>query len=225
MRIFYDVDTQNDFMNANGALYVPEAEVIKPQLGRLTLYAIMKNIKVVGSVDKHFGTPEYKTREGELSRYGGPFPDHCMDGTHGQEKIDQTLFWSNKRQEGASKLYISHALDGTLDERFVAQFGALIKNFTEGLYFEKQSYDVFTNPNITEFLKRAGIREAIVYGVATDYCVKAAVLGMQKLGVQCYVVEDAIKGITPESSRAALEEMAAAGAKFTTTQNVLEGKI
>ena len=84
---------------------------------------------------------------------------------------------------------------------------------------------MFTNPNITEFLKRAGIREAIVYGVATDYCVKAAVLGMQKLGVQCYVVEDAIKGITPESSRAALEEMAAAGAKFTTTQNVLEGKI
>jgi len=33
----------------------------------------------------------------------------------------------------------------------------------------------------------------VVYGVATDFCVKAAVLGMQKRGVQCYVVEDAIK--------------------------------
>jgi len=93
------------------------------------------------------------------------------------------------------------------------------------IYFEKQSYDVFTNPNLEVFLERASVTEAIVYGVATDYCIKAAVIGMQERGIQCYVVEDAIKGITPEGEAKAIEEMKSNGAKFITTQQVLEDRL
>ena len=76
---------------------------------------------------------------------------------------------------------------------------------------------------MAEFLlKEAGVENAYVFGVATDYCVKAAVLGMQERGIQTYVVEDAIKGITPETTEAALKEMEQAGAKFITTEQVLE---
>ena len=46
MRIFYEVDIQNDFMNKNGALYVPGAELIKPNIKILTNYAREKNIPV-----------------------------------------------------------------------------------------------------------------------------------------------------------------------------------
>ena len=92
----------------------------------------------------------------------------------------------------------------------------------QGIYFEKQSYDIFTNPAFAEFLKQAKIKQAIVYGVATDYCVKAAVLGMQDKGIQCYIVEDAIKGVDPETTKQALEEMTNAGAKLVTTKDILE---
>ncbi len=90
MRIFYDVDTQNDFMNSNGALYVPGAESLKENIRLLTEYARAKKIKIAGSVDRHFGTEKYKEREGELHRWGGPFPDHCMVGTKGELKINET---------------------------------------------------------------------------------------------------------------------------------------
>ena len=191
MKIFFDVDTQNDFMNSDGALYVPKAESIKPNLKLLTDYARENKIPITGSRDKHFGREEYKEREGELQKWGGPFPEHCMAGTFGQEKIGET------------KTYADYP----------------------AIYFEKQNYDVFTNPDIEKFLKQEKVIEVVVYGVATDYCVKAAVFGMQKLGIQCYIVEDAIKGVFPDSTKIALEEMLAKGAKFIKTTDILENKI
>jgi len=232
MRIFYDVDTQNDFMNSDGALYVPDAELIKPNLMKLTDYAKEKRISIFGSVDKHFGTEEYKPREGELQKWGGPFPDHCMDGTEGQKKINETkLYWFNNPKEWGfdNASYLSHRLDEKVD---VDKIVRLLKNVNEnipweksGLFFEKQSYDVFTNPITEIVLAKAKVDEAIVYGVATDYCVKAAVMGMQQRGIQTYIVEDAIKGVTPETTKSALEEMAKAGAKFVTTKDVLGGRV
>jgi nicotinamidase/pyrazinamidase len=177
MRIFYDVDTQNDFMNEDGALYVPGAEGIKSNLRALTKYARGNNEFLIGSVDEHVENDS----EFEI------FPPHCIKGTEGQKKIIPT-------------------------------------NPGE-IFFKKQHYDIFTNPRFEGFLKKMNVKEAIVYGVATDYCVKAAVLGMQQRGIQTYVVEDSIKGVCPESTESALEEMVSAGASFVKTKDVLGGKI
>lgn len=244
MKIFYDVDTQNDFMNKKGALYVPDAELIKPNLGELTKYALKQKIPILGSVDKHFGTEEYKHREGELQRWGGPFPDHCMVGTWGQKKIPETEGIGNKSLKNWSDntRYIEHLLLDTKTQEDVSRVQEYSGNISElvgmlllkeykadPFIFEKQSYDVFTNPAVDVALKAPlrikRIEGAIVYGVATDYCVKAAVLGMQKRGIQCYVVEDAIKGVAPDTTKSALEEMTKAGARLTTTKQVLEGRV
>lgn len=226
MRIFYDTDTQNDFMNKNGALYVPNAELIKANLCFLTNYALRKAIPIIGSVDNHFGTEEFKEREGELAKYGGPFPNHCMNKTFGQEKIIETKLMRTYSRADLTEqaTYLPNSkeyLQYFQDELNLAR----VKNAAKALYFEKQSYDVFTNPAVEKFLQFAEVKEAVVYGVATDYCVKAAVLGMQQRGVQCYVVEDAIKGVFVETTTKALEEMISAGAKLVTTKQVLEDKI
>jgi nicotinamidase/pyrazinamidase len=227
MKIFYDVDTQNDFMNRDGALYVPDAEMIKPNLWKLKNYAIKNNISMVGSVDLHFGTEEYKEREGELAKYEGPFPDHCMLGTLGQEKIFETTLSALTNRDYELFNQITHAHD--LKEQVYGNLleSAIPQLTQEGygkqqLIFEKQSYDVFTNPAVEVFLDMAEVKEAVVYGVATDYCVKAAVLGMQERNIQTYVVEDAIKGVAEETTQQALEDMKQAGAKFVTTKQVLE---
>lgn len=225
MRIFYDVDTQNDFMNKDGALYVPDAELIKPNSKLLTDFARENLIPILGSVDKHFGILEYKDREGELQKWGGPFPKHCMANTKGQEKISETVWktdlgWGEYRN---LNMFIPHKLNNRVHFKDINWNWNLVKN--KQIYFEKQSYDVFTNPSFPAFLDMAGVREAVVYGVATDYCVKATVLGMQKKGIQCYVVEDAIKGVAPDTTKAALNEMAEAEAKLITTKGVLEGKL
>ncbi len=56
--------------------------------------------------------------------------------------------------------------------------------------------------------------EAVVFGVATDFCVKAAALGLRQRGFDVAVVTDAIAAITPEGEAAALAEMTHAGCKL-----------
>src|SRR5947209_7366258 len=51
--IFWDVDTQYDFMKADGKLYVPDAEHIIPNLRKLTDYAHGHGVRIVASANDH----------------------------------------------------------------------------------------------------------------------------------------------------------------------------
>ncbi len=201
--VFYDVDTQNDFMHKEGSLYVPNAESIIPNIEKLTAYARKHESTILaGSVDKHY------EQDAELKHNGGPFPDHCMSGTDGQKKIMETLpispaYIPNKRM----RFYSLENLIGDKRE----------------IFFEKQHYDVFTNPNIEKVLENT--LAVVVYGVATDYCVKAAVLGFRELEVMTFVVEDAIAGVTEEGSKKAIRDMKKAGALFVKTNDVVKGNL
>jgi nicotinamidase/pyrazinamidase len=97
---------------------------------------------------------------------------------------------------------------------------------THGVYFEKEVYSLFANPLAERFVaalmaRDGGAPELVVYGVATDYCVRAAALGLAQRGYRTTLVVDAVAGITPEGTRAALDELAAAGVRLTNTAEVL----
>src|SRR5512136_2129758 len=79
---FMDVDTQRDFMLSFGALYVPGAERLIPKMRRLFDFAKKNDVTVISSTDAHAANdPEFQQ-----------FPPHCMKGTEGQRKLDETLF-------------------------------------------------------------------------------------------------------------------------------------
>lgn len=56
-------------------------------------------------------------------------------------------------------------------------------------------------------LKKNGVKELIVYGIATDYCVKATAIDAAKAGYKVTVVESLCRGVTPETTAKALQEM------------------
>lgn len=87
--------------------------------------------------------------------------------------------------------------------------------------FEKATFDVFTNPAFAAAVRALDPTVAVVVGVATDYCVKAAVMGLRAMGVPVVLVADAIAAVTPETGAAALAEMQAAGATLATTAEVV----
>jgi nicotinamidase/pyrazinamidase len=61
-------------------------------------------------------------------------------------------------------------------------------------------------------LKQRGIRCLFIAGLATDFCVASTALDARDAGFQCYVVEDACRGIDLNGSVAkAWEMMTAAG--------------
>src|SRR5438132_12925205 len=85
--VFWDVDTQYDFMKADGKLYVPDAEHVIANLGRLTDYAHGHGIRVIASADDHvMAHPEIS----EHPDWQSTFPPHCLRGTPGQKKIPET---------------------------------------------------------------------------------------------------------------------------------------
>jgi nicotinamidase/pyrazinamidase len=210
---FYDVDTQKDFMDKNGALYVPNAEEIKPRLAELSKYAMQNSYQIMGSVDRHF------ERGAELKGPNG-FPKHCMNGTEGQKKIPETPVITHFPSMYDETLDLIR--ESYIENRAHSAQELKAKMAQPAIYFEKQEVSVFSNAN-ANLLTR--FDAAVVYGVATEYCVKAAVLGMRQRGIDVLVVEDAIKGINPEGEFYAIEEMKAAGAKFIKTSDVLEGKV
>jgi nicotinamidase/pyrazinamidase len=192
---FFDIDTQRDFMVRGGALYVPGAERIIPKLRRLVDCARHHGIFLLSSVDAHTpGDPEFKA-----------FPPHCVKGTEGQRKIDDTLL-------GRPLVLENRPVDRNL-VRAVAQYGQIV--------VEKQALDVFSNP-VAERLVRALPPYAVVFGVTTEHCVRLAALGLCRLGIRTAVVSDAVRALAPDSGRAALDEMRQAGVEFTATEALLE---
>lgn len=77
---FFDIDTQNDFMLPAGALYVPGAEKILPQIARLNQWAKQRGIPLISTADAH------REDDPEFARW----PPHCVAGTFGQRKPDCT---------------------------------------------------------------------------------------------------------------------------------------
>jgi nicotinamidase/pyrazinamidase len=87
-----------------------------------------------------------------------------------------------------------------------------------------QGYSAFQDTRLGEFLGERGVDRLFVAGLATDYCVKQSVLDALRQGLNVSVVEDAVRGVDvePGDSERALEEMEAAGAKRTSSAEVLE---
>nr|WP_319396683.1 bifunctional nicotinamidase/pyrazinamidase [uncultured Desulfobacter sp.] len=64
---------------------------------------------------------------------------------------------------------------------------------------------------LADILKDAGIKGLIIYGLATDYCVKATVMDAKMLRFEVTLLEELCRGVAPETTNAALEEMKGAG--------------
>ena len=85
--IFWNVDTQYDFMRSDGKLYVQGAEQIERNLEILTQLAETQGIKVVNTADWH------KQDSPELSDnpdFVNTFPPHCLQNTKGAEYVPAT---------------------------------------------------------------------------------------------------------------------------------------
>jgi nicotinamidase/pyrazinamidase len=191
---FLDVDTQRDFMLSTGALYVPGAERIIPKLRRLFDFAQKNEISILSSVDAHISNDD-EFRE---------FPPHCVQGTDGQRKIDETLL-------PRPMIFPNKTVDRNLMD--------IVRKHRQ-IIVEKQTLDLFSNP-IAERLLRVLAPRAIVFGVATEYCVKQACLGLRRMSVQTALVSDAICGLAPKTEKEAIEEMRKAGVDFITLETLL----
>ena len=193
--VFVDIDTQFDFMDSRGNLYVPGAEDIIDNIKKLFDYAKEHKIKILSSTDAHVvDDPEFNL-----------FPAHCVKGTPGNQKIEASTCNDNITIENREQEITESIMDH------------------DQIIVESQTFDIFESTNTDKIVKKLDAQNFVVFGVATDYCVKAAVLGLLKRGYNVSLVTDATTAITIKGEEQSLNEMKDAGAVYTTTKDVIAG--
>lgn len=194
--LFWDVDTQIDFMQPGGKLYVPGAEKIIPQLQSLATFAEQHSIPLVSTVDAHLET------DPEFSEY----PAHCLAGTPGQKKVDGTVL---------ARHFVIPNHKVTLPEN-LASFPQVI--------VEKQATDVFTNPNMDRLLALiARDREIVLYGVVTEICVQHAARGLIERGKHVHLVTDAIRELDSAKAEETARMVRSNGGMMLSTAEIVAG--
>ncbi|HEY1368438.1 MAG TPA: cysteine hydrolase family protein [Gaiellaceae bacterium] len=201
--ILWDVDTQVDFMEPRGKLYVPGAQQAAPAMERLVDAARAAQIVHVASADDHELTdPEISDRPD----YRNTYPPHCLRGTRGAEKVMET-----KQRD---PLPLSHV---PFPPGLVPR---LIKGRRE-IVLLKKNFNVFTNPNTAPLLDALEPDRIVVFGVATDVCNDAAILGFLQRGHRVVFVEEAARGLDERRVAACTAVWRERGVEFTTADEAI----
>jgi len=176
------IDFQNDF-TSGGALEVPGGDDVAGPIVRLS--------RAFGFVaaTRDWHPPDHASFETE----GGPWPVHCVQGTHGAEL-----------HPAMAEIEVDAIVD-------------------VGRAREDEGYSGFENSELARILRDAGVNEVYVCGLATDYCVRASAIDACGEGFEVTVVADAIRAVEvePGDGERALADMRAAGARIASSDEVL----
>jgi nicotinamidase/pyrazinamidase len=196
-KVLWEVDAQVDFMLPGGALYVPGAEDIIPNIARLVDAAQRTHTPLISSADAHPpNDPEFKRFK---------FPPHCIKGRRGADLIAEA--------RAAKALTIPN------DKSFTVP--ADITPYDQ-VVLEKQSFDVFDNIHTDTILDQLDPHaDFYLFGVVTEFCVHAAAKGLAKRGRKVHLVSDAIETLKEADSKRAMAELRGLGAKTITTAEAI----
>lgn len=193
--VFWEVDTQRDFMLPDGKLYVPGAERLLPKIRRLTDAVRAGRVFMVSHGCYHAkDDPEFQK-----------FPPHCVKGTRGAEFVPEAL---------ADRVFtVPNEAEAVLPKNLF---------LFQQILLEKQTLDIFESRHVGKLLAMFGDDvEFVVFGVVTEYCVRFAAKGLLDRGRRVSVVQDAIATLNPADGERSVGELRELGARFFTTEEAL----
>jgi nicotinamidase/pyrazinamidase len=202
--IFWDVDTQFDFMKPEGALYVPGAETIIDKISEVRRFALDNGYSMLADVDWHsMDNPEIS----EHPDMKTTFPPHCMAGQPGTERVGYL-----------GKVPIDYV---DINEVDLAELRKLVKKDQFHIVIRKQSLNVFDNPNTHKIVDLVNPRHAIVFGVALDCCVYYVTTELAKhKRLKVSLLQDATKGLQTRPDEQVYEELRQRGVEITTFDEI-----
>jgi len=196
--VFWDVDTQFDFMLSQGKLYVPGAEKIVDKVSQVRKFALENSFSIIADVDWHSrdnaeisDNPDYKLT----------FPPHCMAGSPGSERVG--YLGELPIEYVQTKLMDTGALRKLLGKD---QFHVVIR---------KESIDVFDNPNTDRLIEMVRPQTVAVFGVALDFCVYYVLRGLARhSGIRLFLLKDVVRSLGARPEKGILDEFRQMGVEI-----------
>ncbi len=196
-RLLLIIDVQNDFC-PGGSLAVEEGDAVVPVINAVIPFfpaaAATQDWHPqdhVSFASSHSGRKVLDTVDAQGIRQI-LWPDHCVQGTRGAELHPRL----DTRGIG---LVLRKGMRRTLDS-----YSAFFEN------------DRRTETGLKYYLKGLGIKEVLLCGLATDYCVFYSAMDARKLGFKAVLIRDACRGVDfPKGNvEKALEDMSRAGVRM-----------
>jgi nicotinamidase/pyrazinamidase len=191
-QIIVDIDTQRDFLLANGKACIGNHRRVLAHIRRVMAWARSKNVPIISTAEVH------------PNNNGNGQINYCLDGTDGQKKIRYTLF--NNR--------VSFAADGNTDLS-----RDMLRRYKQ-VILHKRCVDPFDEPRIDRLLSEVRANEFIVIGISLEGAVAACALGLLQRGKQVTVVIDAVGSHNKKEAKLALRKMETKGAKLIETRRL-----
>ena len=148
--------------------------------------------------------------------------DHVSFFTNHKDKKPYDLIKINGRTQ---VLWPPHCIQGTENARVLIDnnlFMAIVKKGQDPRFDSYSGFqdDGGARTEMEAMLKRNGIQKVVVYGIATDYCVKATAIDAARAGFKVIVVNDLCRGVAPNTSANAIEEMKTEGITILDKMNI-----
>jgi len=190
------VDIQGDFTKLKNGLLAVEGT------DEAYIKAAEENTKRL----KEAGFPIYATQDWHPANHASFFTNHKGKKPFDVIKLhgkDQVLWPPHcvQKTPGAEIL---------LDKKL---FTAVVRKGMDPKY---DSYSGFQDDggkktNLDKLLKKDNIKKVVVYGIATDYCVRATALDAVAAGYKVIMIKNLSRGVAPDTSQKAMDEMKAKG--------------
>ncbi|WP_217924873.1 cysteine hydrolase family protein [Miltoncostaea oceani] len=204
--VLLDIDTQVDFCAPEGALFVPDADgyEIRHSQAALVWWASEHGIPHIATADDHLITDPEISDEPD---FASTFPPHCMRTSPGAEKVG----WTRQR----SPLVLG-------DEPLEASRLAALSRERREILILKRHFDCFTNPHTAALITELAPERVVVFGVATDVCVAAAIEGLLGLltPAQIALVPAACAGLDVAGSKALIADWQRRGVVMSTIKQI-----
>ena len=190
------VDLQGDFTTfKEGSLAVDGTDA-----------AFVEKVKKATESMQKKGLPIYATQDWHPADHVSFFTNH--PGKKAFDLVDL----AGKQQV----LWPPHCVQNTANAGLLLDpklFAAVVKKGKDKRYDSYSGFqdDGGARTELDQVLKKKGVNEVVVYGIATDYCVKATALDAVKAGYKVTVIEGLCKGVAPDTTAKALAEMKQAG--------------
>lgn len=192
-RVLIDINTQRDFMLAEGKACIRNHRRILTHIRRLMAWARYNNMTIISIAQVY-----PNTGTDLVARC-------CVDGTEGQKKIRYTLMSDR----------ISFPADGSTDfpRDIMRRYGQVI--------LHKRSVDPFQEPRIDRLLSEVRANEFLLFGTTAEGAVMATALGLLQREKKVTVVVDAVGSHNTKEARLAIRKMEAKGARLIETKKLV----
>jgi nicotinamidase/pyrazinamidase len=113
-------------------------------------------------------------------------------------------------------LWPPHCVQGTAKAKVLLDNNAFLAIVKKGQDPRYDSYSGFQDDggqetDMDRILKRNKIKRLVIYGIATDYCVKGTAMDAKEAGYDVIVIKGLSRGVSPDTTQKALDEMESKG--------------